>query len=120
MPTLKITLSAELDGVQLAGYPKTRRLEVDESQSFSIEQATGGGYSTLPIQQLGEVQALILEPDQAVTLRLDAQSDAGLEINKGGLIVLFDVTINAGASTNATIDNASGSTVKLVGIAGGT
>ncbi len=120
MPTLKITLSAELDGVQLPGYPKTRRLEVDESQSFSIEQVTGGGYSTLPIQQLGEVQALILEPDQAVTLRLDAQSDAGLEINKGGLIVLFDVTINAGASTNATIDNASGSTVKLVGIAGGT
>ena len=78
MSTLKITLSAELDGVQLAGYPKTRRLEVDESQGFSTKQATGGGYSTLPIQQLGEVQALLLEPEQDITLRLNGPSDASL------------------------------------------
>ena len=65
MSTIKVTISAELDGVQLAGYPKHRRLEVDESQGFSFEQATGGGHSSLPIEQLGTVQVLIIEPDQA-------------------------------------------------------
>lgn len=120
MPTLKITVNADLDGVQLAGFPKHRRIEVDERQEFTTEQATGGGFSTLPIQQLATVQALIYEADQATTLRFDNQTDAGLEVNSGGLVVLFDVTIDSGTATNVTVDNSSGSTVKLVGLAGGT
>jgi len=120
MPTLEISIAARLDGVLLAGFPKIRRLACDEAQTFEYERATGGGYIALPTGELAEVQALILSADQQVTLRLDAQSDAGIVINAGGLVLLFDVDIDSGVATNATVDNGSGSTAVIEGLACGT
>ena len=83
---------------------------VDEFQSFAYEKATGGGYETLPTTQIATLQALALVADQAVTLRLDGQSDAGIVLSAGGLLLVLDATIDASATTNVTLDNSSGST----------
>jgi hypothetical protein len=120
MPTLKVTIDAELDGVRVAGFPLVRRLTVDEAQSFDVTRATGGGFVALPTGELGELQVLVLQVDQAVTLRLDAQADAGIVINPGGVIALVDVDVDDGAATNATLSNASGSNVQAKGLVGGT
>lgn len=122
MKTLEITISAKLNGVELQslGFPVRRRLEVDEAQAFDVTRASGGGYVALPTAEMGEIQALLVRTDRAATLRLDAQSDAGIVINAGGLVVLVDVDIDAGASTNATLDNSSGSDVQVKGLAAGT
>ena len=120
MSTLEVTVSVKRDGLSVPGFPWIRRLEVDESQEFGVERATGGGYVALPTSEMGEVQVLALRSDKQVTLRLDGQSDAGIVINAGGLVLLMDVDIDAGASTNATLDNASGSTALVEGISGGT
>ena len=63
----------------------------------------------------------IITANQQLTFRLDGQSDAGIVLNAGGLIALFNVDIDAGAgSSNASVNNNSGSTATITGIAGGT
>ena len=118
--SLEVTISVKKDGVAVDGFPMTRRIEVDESVSFEHEEADGGGYVTLPTGELDEINALLVRVDQQVTIRLDAQTDAGIVLNAGGMLFILDADIDAGSTTNATISNASGSTVNIRGLAAGT
>lgn len=120
MSTLRVTVQVDLDGVPVAGFPLVRRLELDESQGFVFEKATGGGYTAVPTGELATVQALVLTSDQDVTIRLNGQSDAGVALVAGGVLAIVDATINAGATTNVTVTNASGSTANIRGVAAGT
>jgi hypothetical protein len=118
---LKVSIAVERDGQPVPGLSVIRRLIVDEVQQFpGIERASGGGFVALPTGELDSIQVLVVKTDQDVTLRVDGQSDAGVVINAGGLIALVDVTIDAGAATNALLDNSSGTAVRLDGVAGGT
>lgn len=117
---LEINITIKRDGKLLAGYPLYRRVQVDEIQAFSTEQVSGGGYIALPTSLLDTLQALVLSPSRQVSVRFNNQSDAGVLVNAGGLLILLDATVASGAATNATISNASGATALLEGFAGGT
>ena len=119
MPSIKILIDCEIDGVRANGFPLARRIEVTEIQQFDVTRSTGGGYVATPTSDLASISAFILHPDQAVTLRLNAQSDAGIDINAGGIIAIIDAAIDSGAATNATVSNASGSDARIEGIAAG-
>ena len=117
---LDVTVIIKRNGRDVTGFPYQKRTVVDELQQFSYEKATGGGYETLPTTQIAAVQALVLTADQSITLRLDGQSDAGIPLNAGGLLLVLDSNLDAGASTNATLDNSSGSTAVVTGLGAGT
>lgn len=121
MPTVKISLSIEVDGQPLAGSPFVRRLAMDEAQAFGpYEKATGGGFVAMPTGELAEIQFFFAHTNRQVTLRLDGQTDAGLVVNAGGLVLLVDVDIDAGALTNAMVDNSGTAIAALRGFVGGT
>ena len=120
MPSFELTVILKRNGVDLPGFPVNRRIETDEDASFQHEEATGGGFVALPTGEMDEINFLALKTDQQITVRLDGQSDAGIILNAGGLLLIVDADIDAGASTNATISNGSGSTVNVKGVAGGT
>lgn len=120
MPTLELTVTAKLDGIPVPNFPLTIRRQVDELQQFDYEKANGGGYVAVPTGELATVQVLVLTPSQAMTVRLDGQSTAGIELAADGLLIVADATIDAGASTNVTIDNSSGSAGQVKGLAAGT
>jgi len=117
---LDVVVSIKRNGRDVTGFPFQWRKVVDELQQFSYEKATGGGYETLPTTQIATVQALVVTADQATTIRLDGQSDAGIVLNAGGLLLALDITADASASTNATLDNSSGSTAVVTGLGAGT
>jgi len=117
---LDITVTIKRNGQLISGFPRQYRQLVDEVQQFAYEKTTGGGYAALPTNQLDAVQILALTADQAVTVRLDGQSDAGISLNANGLLLIVDGNLDAGVSTNATLDNSSGSTATISGIGGGT
>ena len=119
MQTVKVTINIEIDGVQLEGYPLIKRLSVDEVQQFNYEKADGGGFIAMPVDQLSNIQLLIVKPSRQVTLRLDAQTDAGIVVDANGILLLAGVTIDD-AATRATVNNASGVVVVLKGIGAGT
>ena len=120
METIEVMVTVKRNGVAIPESPIIRRVSIDEVQSFTTEQASGGGYATLPITSMDQIDVLLLQPTQQVTVRLSAQSDQGLVLNGGGFLLIVDAAIAAAAATNATTSNASGTTVVLAGLAGGT
>ncbi len=119
--TIDIVVSAKRDGIDLPGYPVSRRVTVDEVQSFEYEKADDGDtttFSDIPAGQLSSIQALLLRTDQQVNIRQDGASDAGILLNAGGILVIIEYT-NDSASL-LTVNNNSGNTAVLKGIAGGT
>ena len=125
MPSVKLTVDLEVDGVKVQGFPLVRRITVDEVQHFEYDEAADNDsttFSALPTAQIASVQALLLRPlEQPITLRLDGQSDAGIIISTGGIVIIMGATIDAGAATNATVNNPDATAVsKLKGFAAGT
>ena len=130
MPTLTVTVSVLQDGAgPLPGFPLTRRVSVDEIQSFAVEQASAGNTTTwaaLPLSSLDTVTFLVVRSDRAVTFRLnDGTADAttlpSIPLAAGGLLMLIDGRLRAGAgASNARTNNNSGSTAVLRGLGGGT
>lgn len=121
---MKVTVTADIDGQVVAGTPYSKVVDIDESQSFSYEEANDGDTSTfsaIPADQLATIKVLLVKPDQQVNIRLDGASDAGILLSAGGFLAIVDATIDAGAgSSNAKVNNNSGSTALLKGAAGGT
>lgn len=123
MPNLKIIVNVELDGAQAPGFPLTRRIFVDEVQQFEYEKLSqsAGVHQALPADQLESIQALIIQASDVLSVRLDGQSDAGIILNRGGILIILDATIDAGAgSANASVSNINGDPITVKGLAGGT
>ena len=120
--TLEITVSVKRDGVDVPGWPVTRRVTSDEIQSFEYEEANDGDtttFSDIPVGQLDSIQTLLLRTDQQVNIRTDGQTDAGILLNAGGILVIMDHTNDSG-SNRLRVNNNSGNTAVLKGLAGGT
>lgn len=121
--TLTCTISIEKNGQQLPGFPVVRRVSVDEMVIFSTEQANSDGVFAAPnLSNLASVTFFYYTANQTTKLLFDGNTDtaAPLEIAANGLVVLVNPTIDSGASTNITVENDSGSTALLTGVAGGT
>lgn len=125
MSSLELSVMLRRDGIPSPGFPVTRRIEVDEIQSFKYEKAADNDavtFAAVPADQVATIQALLVRASKTVTLRLDGQTDAGIVINAGGMVLLLDVTIDAGAgASNAKINNPDDADVALIeGFAAGT
>jgi len=74
---------------------------------------------------MAELYVLMFKTDQRIHLRMDGQSAQSIPIAAGGMVLLFDIDADAGAATNATINNNTGNettsaTANIEGFAGGT
>lgn len=119
MPTIEVTVIVKVDGVDAPNTPITSRLAVAGDQGFDSSHASTGAYAQ--VGSIADVGMVLLRTlDQVVTVRLDAQSDAGLVLNAGGFLLAFNCDIDAGATTNIKVNNNSGSATQLQGIIGGT
>lgn len=123
--TLRVTLSLTLDGRPIPGFePLVRQVTVDEVQPFlpyeKADNADATTFNAVPTGEIGNVQALLIVPDRAVKVRLDAQTDAGIELGSSGLLLILGGTIDAGATTNVTMNNNSGAAANIEGFGAGT
>lgn len=109
MPALNLTVNAKLVDALVPDVPFSGRREYVEGNGFEYTQATGGGPAVLPVPNLSSINALIIQTDKQVTVAMGS-----IVLNPGGIIVVFDGTP---ATTPPTIDNASGSTARIRGVA---
>jgi len=101
MPTLEATLILKQDGEAL-GDPIVSRLDVDAVLTYVAPSNTGGPYVT--IGSIPTAQVVLLRPlAHALTARFDGQTDAGVTVNAGGFVFIFNATLDAGASDNVKI-----------------
>lgn len=124
VPVIVVKVSVSVDGTEIAGFPVTKRVTVDETQGFHYERPDDGDavtFGAMPTDQIASIATLVAAPDRAVTVRLDGQTDAGIYLNGGGLLVIVDGLIDAGAgASNTSVNNNSGDTVRINGMVGGT
>ena len=121
--TLTATVTIARDGTTLPGFPITRRLTVDEFQSFVVEQANNDGvFISTPHTLIADVRFYFLTPTQNVKILVNGNSDptATLDLNANGLLLIVNGALVSGAGTNVSVENDSGNTAILTGLAGGT
>lgn len=117
MASVVIELNIKIDDQPVRGFPKTRRLSLDELQSaLPYEKASGAGFVDLPLGELGTVQFLLIEPDQATTYQFANGTPGNIALNANGLLLL----VNANLTATPEVENTSGSTAKIKVQAGGT
>jgi hypothetical protein len=124
MTSFEVGLILRRNGFTVEGFPVTHRFEADEVSQFTYEKANDGDtttFSALPADQIDTIQVLVVRASKAVTIRLDGQADKGIRLNAGGMLVIVDGTIDAGAgASNAKVNNNSGAVSLIEGIAAGT
>jgi hypothetical protein len=121
MAVYTVTLTIQEDGVTIPGFPVVKTLTTAESAGRQVlVRASGGGYVNLPVAELGDVNLLMVDTTQALSIRFNDQTDAGLPMNASGLLLLVNSAIPSGATAKVSADNASGSAATIVQVAGGT
>jgi hypothetical protein len=117
MASVVVEVHIKVDGEPIRGFPLVRRLSVDEIQTAKpYEKADGGGFVDLPIAELGTVQFLLIEPDQATTYQFADGAAGNIALNANGLLLL----VNSNLTATPEVDNSSGNTAKIKVQAGGT
>lgn len=121
MATYTITLTIQEDGVTMTGFPIVKTLTTTESAGRQVfSRADGGGYVELAVAEIGDVNLLMVDTTQDVTLRFNDQSDGGLPLNANGLLLGVNIAIPTAATSKASADNSSGSAATITQVAGGT
>lgn len=126
MPTLEVTIQVKQDGVPVAGFPLTRRVSVDELQSFEVEIPAHGSLgegNVIPLNYQDTVQALIMTTDRALTVGLKGGTPiSGIGcpgLSAGGVLCFIGADLGAGFSQNV-VNNLSGATAIIKGVGAGT
>lgn len=121
MATLRLRVSAEMNDQFFPDLPVVLRREYDEVFAFAFDQASAAAtYVNAPLAALTTIQALVIQPDQDITIRLNAQSDAGIPVTKGSIFTLADTDLDNSSNTAVKILNESGNVVTVRGVACGT
>ena len=124
MPVFELELSIKIDGQLMPAFPLVKRFQAVEGAMLATQKAGGdvaGTYVVVPGTQMSAaLQGLAIASDQAVLIRLNGQTNADIALNAGGLLIVFDGSLNAGASTNATISNTGANPANLTGFWAGT
>lgn len=118
MPTLEATIILKQDGVDVPGFPITSRMSVLDIRSADESFGFGGGFVSFQSWPVVSVVA-IQSSEQVLTLRLNGQSDAGILVNPGGVVVLFNVGLTDGLTTNVKIQNATTEFAQVKSVFGG-
>jgi hypothetical protein len=124
VPVFEIEISIKQDGAPLPRFPLIRRIQTVEGQTIATSKAGGDGagiYVVVPgADAIPALQGFVLSSDSAVNLRLNGQSNGSVPLNAGGIMILIDGNLAAGATTNLTINNPGVAAANLTGAVLGT
>lgn len=118
MSNVEVSINVKIDGEDSFNF--ARRIVLDTKVEFEVPKVYDGNGTTfvaaVPVGPLTIIKALVIMPDQTMTVRLNSQSNAGIVLNSGGLLVLIDSAINnvIGINNNSAVDG------ELTGLVGGT
>ena len=124
MPTYRVVVQIEKDGVAVAGSPIIQSLSCAEGVEFQNALDGSGGtivYETLPITTLDTVQLLLLRVDGETNVKFNNVSGV-LPLTAGGLLLVVGAALSAASpSTNVFANNPAdaGTAVTPTGLAGG-
>lgn len=118
MPSLEVIVTASLDGHPLPGSPFTQILAVLSYQTISVKKSVDaeGVFTTIPtVDALTPLCLVLLTcPDAQLVYRVNGQTDSGITIPAGGLLLVSNSDIGSGATTNLEVSNSSSGAVATI------
>ena len=119
MPVIGLDLVVELDGRPLDLSPLIRNYYVTDARLFSFHLDDFAGYETdLPMTDgLSLISVVAFQSTETITVRVNGQSDGGILVNAGGLVVLGQTHLTA--TPLVSILNVSGRQAQIRGVVGG-
>lgn len=90
MPTLRITITAEVDGQSVDGFPFTHQVQGDVAQEFDFVTNPDPAFFPLPDSVVMTLQALLVRTDKPLAIRLNDAAVDTVTLNPGGLLLLLD------------------------------
>lgn len=93
MARVRVIVSVEIDDLPMAGVPVIRSMECTHVRTTNApkEMDIAGDFPALVIaQDFSVLQGFMLTPDGQMNLRVGGQTDGGILINPGGLLLLID------------------------------
>jgi hypothetical protein len=107
----RLHVDADLVGLVTAAVPYGRRVEFAQAFAVDYDQASGVSFVAVPAStSLTTLAGVILRSNKTVTVRISGQSDQGITLNPGGILIVFD-----GTMTGVTVQNNSGATAHIDG-----
>lgn len=113
---IEMTLNLKVDGVSYPNFPLIRRMQVDQLEPKGYLKTAGETYTNIA-SLLTVLQAAILTIDQPLSFRANGQSTGSIPVNAGGLICLFDTTVDTG--TLLSVLSAGSTDANINGIVAG-
>lgn len=121
MPSALFSMVTGVVDQAMPALPFRRRQDFDEFISFTFDQPNHAvNYVAVPCTAIATIQAIILWPDQTITVRWAGQTDGGVSVSAGGCLALFNGSIDNSGGSGVTIKNSSGSTVNVRAMVAGT
>jgi hypothetical protein len=116
MPTIEVTVQVRKDGHLVPGFPIAKRIEAPYSEGFDYAKQTdlAGAFENIPVNQVVPASVVLIRAERAMTVRFAGQSDAGIDLAAGGMILILGSDISD--SPIASINNVSGAEGRVVGV----
>lgn len=111
MPLLELTLDLKLDGKSVLGQPFVQTATYVEATNTNLTKTGNDSSSYLQWSQLATDNGLFIITDTAINLKFN--NAGALPLNAGGIVLVLGANIAAGATTNITINNNSGTTANI-------
>ena len=111
MPLLEVTLDLKVDGKSVIGQPFVYSATVTQATSTQLTKSGSDGSSYSQWSQLATDNDVLLITDQAVNFKFN--NAGAIPLNAGGLILILNGNIAAGATTNITINDNSGQVTNI-------
>jgi hypothetical protein len=111
MPIVNLVLQAEINGHPFPSSPFLQTMDVDQIQVISVMMPVTlvDVYATIPtVDTFTSLAMLLLQnPDAQVIYRFQGQTDAGLVVPAGGMVLISGAMIDSGAGSNVLCNNSS-------------
>jgi hypothetical protein len=119
MPQVQIIIEAGIDGHPLPGSPFIQQSTVvTQVQAISVQKGVDlpNVFATIPTVDAFEniYILLLLNPDAQLIYRFQGQTDAGVVVPAGGMILISGAMIDSGAGTNVLVNNSNSNTAATI------
>jgi hypothetical protein len=119
MPQVQIIIEASIDGHPLPGSPYIQQSAVvTQVQAISVQKGVDlpNVFATIPTVDAFEdiYILLLLNPDAQLVYRFQGQTDAGVVVPAGGMILISGAMLDSGAGTNVLVNNSNSNTAATI------
>ena len=120
MPTLRVTVTADIDGANVDGFPFTHMVQTDVSQPFEFQMPGSSPPVGLPDTLITTLQALMLRTDKPLLIQLNGVTGTVVSLNPGGMLLILDCDQNGDkASSFNSLLNGTANLATVKGVAMG-